>query len=106
MLEAVYSHKPEKFASGEDEESWYMCCRLLGETYLNEMSRPDLAIPCFIEYRKSSKSGADTLYKLGQAYEQTGDTVRAKKCYEHVTSYGSHPLAPDAREALYRLQSS
>ena len=106
MLEAVYSHKPEKFASGEDEESWYLCCRLLGETYLNEMSRPDLAIPCFIEYRKSSKSGADTLYKLGQAYEQTGDTVRAKKCYEHVTSYGSHPLAPDAREALYRLQSS
>ena len=69
------------------------------------MSRPDLAIPCFTEYRKSSKSGADTLYKLGQAYEQTGDRVRAKKCYEHVTSYDSHPLAPDAREALYRLQS-
>jgi len=106
ILEELYSHKPEKFASSEDEESWYLCCRLLGEAYLQELSRPDLAIACFIEFRKSSKSGADTLYKLGQAYEQTGDVVRAKKCYEHVTSYGSHPLAPDARDALYRLQSS
>jgi tetratricopeptide (TPR) repeat protein len=105
ILEEVYSHKPEKFASAEEEESWYVACRLLGEAYLNEMSRPDLAIPCFTEYRKSSKSGADTLYKLGQAYEQTGDLVRAKKCYEHVTSYDRHPLAPDARDALYRLQS-
>jgi tetratricopeptide (TPR) repeat protein len=105
ILEEVYSHKPEKFASAEDEESWYLSCRLLGEAYLNEMSRPDLAIPCFTEFRKSSKSGADTLYRLGQAYEQTGDRDRAKKCYEHVTSYDSHPLAPDAREALYRLQS-
>jgi len=105
LLEEVYSHKPEKFASGEEEDSWYVSCRLLGEAYLNEMSRPDLAIPCFTEFRKSSKSGADTLYRLGQAYEQTGDRVRAKKCYEHVTSYDSHPLAPDAREALYRLQS-
>jgi tetratricopeptide (TPR) repeat protein len=105
MLEELYAHKPEKFVSTEDEDSWYMCCRLLGEAYLNELSRPDLAIACFTEYRKSSKSGADTLYKLGQAYEQTGDLVRAKKCYEHVTSYGSHPLAPDARDALYRLQS-
>jgi tetratricopeptide (TPR) repeat protein len=105
ILEDIYSHKPEKFASTEEEEAWYLSCRLLGEAYLNEMSRPDLAIPCFTEFRKSSKSGADTLYKLGQAYEQTGDRVRAKKCYEHVTSYDSHPLAPDAREALYRLQS-
>jgi tetratricopeptide (TPR) repeat protein len=105
ILEDVYSHKPEKFASSEEEDSWYLSCRLLGEAYLNEMSRPDLAIPCFTEFRKSSRSGADTLYKLGQAYEQTGDLVRAKKCYEHVTSYDRHPLAPDAREALYRLQS-
>jgi tetratricopeptide (TPR) repeat protein len=106
LLEEIHSHKPEKFTSGEEEDSWYMCCRLLGEAYLNEMSRPDLAIPCFTEFRNSSKSGADTLYKLGQAYEQTGDLIRAKKCYEHVTAYDRHPLAPDARDALYRLQSS
>jgi tetratricopeptide (TPR) repeat protein len=106
ILEELYSHKPEKFASTEDEDSWYLCCRLLGEAYLQELSRPDLAIACFTEFRKSSKSGADTLFKLAQAYEQTGDVARAKKCYEHVTSYGSHPLAPDARDALYRLQSN
>lgn len=106
ILEEVFSHKPEKFTTPEDEDSWYLTCRLLGEAYLNELSRPELAIPCFTEYRKSSKSGADTFYKLGQAYEQTGDVARAKKCYEHVTAYGSHPLAPDAREALYRLQST
>jgi tetratricopeptide (TPR) repeat protein len=105
ILEDVYSHKPEKFASAEDEDSWYLTCRMLGEAYLNELGRPDLAIPCFSEYRKSSKSGADTLYKLGQAYEQTGDLFRAKKCYEHVIAYDKHPLAPDAREAIYRLQS-
>jgi hypothetical protein len=26
--------------------------------------------------------------------------------YEHVTAYENHPLAPDVRDALYRLQSS
>ena len=61
---------------------------------------------CLTAFRKSPKSGADTLYKLGQAYEQIGDRSKAVKFYEHVTTYGSHPLAPDAREALYRLQSN
>jgi tetratricopeptide (TPR) repeat protein len=105
LLESIYSPKPEKFASAEDEESWYVACRLLGELYL-EQGRADLAVPCFLEYRKSPKSGADTMYKLGQAYEQIGDLPRALKCYEHVTAYESHPLAPDARDAIYRLQSS
>ncbi len=106
ILEEVYNHKPEKFASGEDEEAWFLSCRLLGEAYLYELGRPELAVPCFNAFRKSSKSGADTLYKLGQAYEQLGDLVRAKKCYEHVITYDRHPLAPEAREALYRLQSN
>jgi tetratricopeptide (TPR) repeat protein len=106
ILEEVYSHKPEKFASGEDEDAWFLSSRLLGETYLYELGRPELAVACFNAFRKSSKSGADTLYKLGQAYEQLGDPVRAKKCYEHVITYDRHPLAPEAREALYRLQSN
>jgi tetratricopeptide (TPR) repeat protein len=106
ILEEVYSHKPEKFASGEDEDAWFLSSRLLGETYLYELGRPELAVSCFNAFRKSSKSGADTLYKLGQAYEQLGDPVRAKKCYEHVITYDRHPLAPEAREALYRLQSN
>jgi tetratricopeptide (TPR) repeat protein len=106
LLEEVYAGKPESFASGAEEEAWFLASRLLGEMYLYEVGRPDLAVPCFQDYRKSSKSGADTLFKLGQAYEQLGDRKRAAKCYEHVTAYDRHPLAPDARDALHRLQSS
>jgi tetratricopeptide (TPR) repeat protein len=105
LLESAYSPKPESFASGEDEEAWFLACRLLGELYLYDLGRADLAVPCFTEFRKSSKSGADTLYKLGQAYEQIGDPARAVKCYKQVTGYDGHPLAPDAREALYRLEA-
>ena len=94
------------FASGDEEEAWYLGCRLLGELYLYDLARPDLAIPCFNDFKKSARSGADTMYKLGQAYEQTGDKNRAVKCYELVTAYDDHPLAPDARQALYRLQGS
>jgi tetratricopeptide (TPR) repeat protein len=103
LLEEVRNGKPEQFATGEDEDAWFLSCRLLGELYLD--SRPDLAIPCLLDYRKSSKSGADTDYKLGMAYEHVGDRVRAKKCYQMVVSFQNHPLAPDAREALYRLQN-
>jgi tetratricopeptide (TPR) repeat protein len=105
LLEEVYQQKSESFASGEEEDAWYLACRLLGEMYLYDLGKPDLAVPCFTAYRKSSKSGADTIYKLGQAYEQLGDRVRAAKYYENVTAYESHPLAMDARDALHRLQS-
>jgi tetratricopeptide (TPR) repeat protein len=106
LLEAMRSNKPEKFASGEDEEAWFLGSRLLGELYLYELGRPDLAVQCFNDFRKSVKSGADTMYKLGQAYEQLGDRVRAAKCYQHVTAFESHPLAPDAHDALHRLQAN
>ena len=105
LLEEVFTNKPERFDASADEDAWYLACRLLGEAYLYEAGRPDLAIPCFNAYRKSSKSGADTIYKLGQAYEQIGDRVRAAKCYENVTSYESHPLAPEAREGLARVRT-
>ena len=104
VLESVRSPKPEKFASGDDEDSWYASCRLLGQLYLEELGRPDLAVPCLNEFRKSDKSGADTTYRLGQAYEQLGDHARAIKCYENVEAYDGHPLAPAARDALYRLR--
>ncbi len=106
LLEEVRTPKPEKFASGEDEEAWYQACRLLGDLYLYEYGRPDQAVECFTEYRKSVKSGADTMYKLGQAYEQLGDHARAAKWYQQVTAYESHPLAPDAQDALQRLQAN
>jgi tetratricopeptide (TPR) repeat protein len=102
-LEEVHNPKPEKFANGEDEDAWYQSCQLLSDLYL-EMGRPDLAVPCLVDFRKSSKSGARTLYKLGQAYEELGDRVRAAKCYKQVTAYEGNPLAPDAEDALQRLQ--
>ncbi|HLJ94712.1 MAG TPA: tetratricopeptide repeat protein [Gemmataceae bacterium] len=106
LLEEVRSPKPEQFASGEEEDAWYLANKLLGEAYLYELNKPDLAVECLKEFRHSSKSGADTLYKLGQAYEQLGDRTRAVKFYKHVVSYDNHPLAPDAYDALHRLQSS
>jgi tetratricopeptide (TPR) repeat protein len=105
LLEAARTPKPESFKSGDDEEAWFLASRLLGELYLYDLGRADLAVPCFTDFRNSSKSGADTLFKLGQAYEQIGDPARAVKCYKQVTGYDNHPLAPDAREALYRLET-
>ncbi len=102
-LEEVRNPKPEKFASGEDEDAWYQSCQLLSDLYL-EVGRPDLAVPCLIDFRQSSKSGARTLYKMGQAYEQLGDRARAAKCYKQVTAYEGNPLTPDAYDALQRLQ--
>jgi tetratricopeptide (TPR) repeat protein len=103
MLEEVRDPKPEKFASGEDEDAWYQSCQLLSDLYL-EVGQPDRALPCLIDFRQSSKSGARTLYKMGQAYEQLGDRIRAAKCYKQVTAYEGNPLTPDAEDALQRLE--
>jgi tetratricopeptide (TPR) repeat protein len=105
LLEEVRNPKPERFASEDEEEAWFLCCRLLGDLYLNELNRPDQAVPCYADFRKSSKSGADTIYKLGRCYEQLGDVARARRYYEQVTGYEGHPLVMDARDALYRLQT-
>jgi tetratricopeptide (TPR) repeat protein len=104
ILEEVRGpQKPERFASKEDEEGWYQACQLLGDLYL-ELDRADLAIPCLNDFRKSSKAGARTWYKLGQAYEALGNRNLAVKCYQQVTGYEGNPLAPDAHDALARLQ--
>jgi tetratricopeptide (TPR) repeat protein len=102
-LEEVRKGRPETFADGEEEEAWYLACRLLGDLYLEE--RPELAVECLQEYRKSARSGADTLYKMGVAYERLGDAARAAKCYRAVTGYEQHPLAPEAHDALARLRA-
>jgi hypothetical protein len=104
LLEEVRNNKPEKFPSGEEEEAWFLGCRLLGDLYLN--TKPDQAIGCYQEYRKHGKSGADTVYKMGVAYENLGNFPMARKCYETVAAYEGHPLAPDANSALHRLQAS
>jgi tetratricopeptide (TPR) repeat protein len=104
LLEEVHGpQKPEKFNSGEDEEAWYQDCQLLGDLYL-ELGRADLAVPVLNDFRKSSKSGARTWLKLGQAFEALGEVPRAIKCYEQVVSYDGNPLAGEAYEALSRLR--
>ncbi len=104
LLEEVRSPKPEKFASEEDEEAWYAACQLLGDLYL-EAGQADRAVPCLIDFRQSARSGARTLFKMGQAYEMLGDRRRAVRCYKQVTAYENNPLTPDAQDALQRLQA-
>jgi hypothetical protein len=106
MLEAIRAAKSEKFASAEDEEAWFLANRFLGELYLYDLNKPELALQCFKDYRQSPKSGADTMYKMGQAYEALGDRVRAVSSYKHVIAYDSHPLAAEAHDALHRLQAN
>jgi tetratricopeptide (TPR) repeat protein len=105
ILEDLREAAPKEFPGEDDQDSWYVANRVLGDLYLNEVARPDLAIPCYVEYRKSSRSGADTLYKIGQAYESCGDLKKAAKYYENVTAYDGHPLMYEARAALSRVQS-
>jgi tetratricopeptide (TPR) repeat protein len=102
ILEGVREPKPETFPSSEDEDAWYVASQLLGDLYM-EIGRPDLALPCFTDFRQSHRSGAKTWFKMGQAHEQLGDTPRAVKCYKMVTAYDGNPLAPEAFEALHRL---
>ncbi len=104
LLEEVRANRPEKFPSTEEEESWYLSCRLLGDLYLHE--KPEQAVECLQQFRKSPKSGADTDYKLGVAYENLGDRTRAIKCYQRVVAFDGHPLAPEAQDALNRLQQT
>jgi tetratricopeptide (TPR) repeat protein len=105
VLEDLREHKPERFAD-DDQDSWYAAARLLGDLYLNDYSRGDLALACYKEYRQSSKSGADTLYKMGQAYEMLGDLPHAAKAYEQVAAYEGHPLVYEARSALSRVKQA
>jgi tetratricopeptide (TPR) repeat protein len=104
LLQEVRDHKPERFATSEDEDAWFVIHRMLGDLYLNV--KPDQAIQCYQEFRQHGKSGADTIYKMGVAFENLGDVARARKCYETVVAYENHPLAPEAKSALYRLQTA
>src|SRR5262249_15337814 len=103
LLEKVRTPTPERFASGDDEDAWYLSCQLLGDLYLNDLVRPDLGVPCLTDFRKSAKSGAKTWFRLGQAHELLGDIPRAVKCYKQATAYEGNPFAHEAHDALSRL---
>lgn len=90
--------------SGEEEDAWFLATRILGELYLNELSRPDLAVAMYSSYRDYHKSGAETLYQLAVAQEAAGNTAAAIKCYEAVSAYKEHSRYWDATEAVRRLK--
>lgn len=90
--------------SGEEEDAWFLATRILGDLYLNELSRPDLAVAMYTSYRDYHKSGAETLYQLALAQEAAGNAGAALRCFEAVTGYKEHPRYWDATEAVRRLK--
>lgn len=93
-------------AKVDDQEAWYTATRILGDLYLNELDRPDLAVLCFLDFKDHQKAGADTLFKIAQCYEAMKETKKAIQFYETVTAYEGHPKYWDATEAVRRLKSS
>ena len=89
-----------------DEDAWFAGTRLLGTIYLDEIDRPDLAASCFNDYRESPRSGAETLYQLGQALEASGDKAGAIRAFDGISkAYGSHSRASEASETARRLRA-
>ena len=101
LLEDV---REKEKGSGEEEDAWYLATRLLGDLYLNELKRPDLAVSAYSSYRGYHKSGAETLYQLALAHEAAGNAPAALKCFESVSGYKEHPRYWDATEAVRRLK--
>ncbi len=104
MLESVREQKPTSWISGADEEAWDLGNQLLGDLYL-ETGKPREAIQCLADFRKTSKSGTKTLWKLGQAFEALGDSRKAIQFYEQITAYEGNPMVYEAEEAVRRLKS-
>ncbi len=102
LLEDIREASP---GGGEEEDAWYWACQQLGRMYLEEYNRPDLAIAALLDFKKSHKSGADTSFYLGQAYEQNGELAKAIRCFEQVTAYENHPLSGQAYDALERVRA-
>ena len=44
MLEDLREAKPAKFEYSGDDDAWYRSAQILGDLYLNEFNRPDLAV--------------------------------------------------------------
>ncbi len=91
----------------EERDAWFFTVKQLALLYIDEYNRPDLAIDCLNKYKESEKSGADTYYHLGRAYEAKGDTPNAIRFFEAVIKgYENHPIRYDAEENLRRLRNA
>jgi tetratricopeptide (TPR) repeat protein len=101
LLEDIHYDKEK--GSGDEEDAWYTATKLLGQLYLDELNKPELAMNCFLAFKDYHKSGADTLYQIARCYEATGQQANAIKFYTAVTGYEGHPLFWDAKDALRRL---
>ena len=104
FLEGARGDKPTSWISGLDEESWDQCNQILGDLFL-EVGRPKDAIEALVDFRKTSKSGTKTLWKMGQAFEALGELKKALGCYEQITAYDGNPLIWDATEAVSRIKT-
>jgi len=105
ILESVRADKPTSWISGTDEESWDQANQILGDLYL-EVGKPREALACLIDFRKTSKSGTRTLWKMGQAFEALGETQKALSAYEQITAYEGNSLEFEAREAIRRIKEA
>lgn len=102
-LEYAHQLGKENKPSGEDLDQWYLDCRILGDYYLQQQ-RYEEAQECLKEFSQSTKSGADTHYKLGQVAEGLGDLAKAKKHYQSANMF-DHPQKYEVSQALERLNS-
>ena len=102
-LEYAYQLGQDSKPGGEDLDQWYLACRILGDYYLQQQ-RYEEAQDCLKSFSQSTKSGADTHYKLGQIAEGLGDLAKAKKHYQSANMF-DHPQKYEVSQALERLNS-
>ncbi len=102
IMEGIRQNKPAKFQGEEEDDAWHLMHRILGDIYLD--TNPAEAVKCFRVFRDSHRAGADTSYKLGLAYEKTGENRKAAACFEEVMVFTEHPLFYEARDAMDRVK--
>lgn len=104
-FEQTAAEPPKQFRNDEEKKAYFRACRTLGELYVERLGEPEKGIKYLSIFKETPESGADTLYLLGKAYEGAGQWKSARKWYDMVLVYPSHPRAAAARDALNRLSA-
>lgn len=104
-LEQTAAEPPKQFRNDEEKKAYFRACRTLGELYVERLGEPERGIKYLSIFKDNAESGADTLYLLAKAYEGAGQMKAARKWYDMVLVYPSHPRAAAAKEALSRLSA-